>query len=385
MFGDGNPLREELGKALCCYERALFFAGIVPNDTPYNYISIENGSLPHNNDPNKDHDPYAFITSVYADAGEMLFGRLTDVTAKYFRLQDKLNNLASIIQEIVEIADRDYDSVEKSRRLLLKSNKDLISDTRSKGKSSKLQADQLLEAYKLNWVGLNNICRLFMDEITYLCQRVDQFQQLIDSAHQKLESKRAIQFGFFSFWIASLLALAAWRFPVEKEKPAAEKGSRSAAQSLSSELDKKLFDIENKISSHTLEHEKSIQAVLLNTRAELDKVTQQVASSSVEIHALKENDITRKLEDLTSKMDNIQGLANNIGTSIANNTAQLPAEVRAVHDKLFSLRGEIEELKISVERKNIPQVNINMPKQDQPSQKKSMGLLNIDASKGKDN
>jgi hypothetical protein len=41
--------------------------------------------------------------------------------------------------------------------------------------------EEVAEQFRLNWMGLNNICRLTMDEITYLSGRVDTLQSYLNT------------------------------------------------------------------------------------------------------------------------------------------------------------------------------------------------------------
>ena len=169
LFADGHPLRPDIGMAFSCYERAIFFETTAPpvleEDDEANE---ENGVAEAAKDGSQDFDPYLYITEVYADAGSKLYDRLADVTSSYFRVRKRLRAWG------VQLADRDPGLVDDSREALLQSFRALLQQIKAKNKLQKTSGWQRsLKEFRLDWKGLNNMCHLIMEEITFLNGRVD--------------------------------------------------------------------------------------------------------------------------------------------------------------------------------------------------------------------
>jgi len=157
MFADQPALREELGKAWSCYEKALFYASTLA-------VPVVASS----------DDSYSFITDLYLGAFYLLFMRLEHVLRLYNQLRTEMQSRG------ISIPDRDERLIYHSRSAIGDNFLKITVDIRADYKKN-LPLNRVAEKFRLNWTGLNNICRLTMEEITYLSGRVDALQSYVST------------------------------------------------------------------------------------------------------------------------------------------------------------------------------------------------------------
>lgn len=224
----GQTIAREHGRALSCHERSLFFATKLPRDfqiwgfpaldlnvsslepsarraltllerlslglvnianrlSKSNFVDLEEFNqqeaerqirlkealikqkeLPHNNLVLF----YSYIHSIYFQSYEILIDRLADVTEKYQPIRKKL-------QKKGIGGDRDIGAIIASKERVMRRHKDLLRsadplDTDAPNADGK----RSFEEYCRIWEGLEHICRLYMDEITYLGGRINDFNNI---------------------------------------------------------------------------------------------------------------------------------------------------------------------------------------------------------------
>lgn len=178
-------LRSEHGNALKCYERALFFSEIVNNndDDLYYFHAHEKEYI-------------KAINRIYSVAGIMLGRRYYSVCKKYEKLYDLLISAQMILPD---------------RGLIV-----MLESAGSVGiKFGKLAKDAVvletsetsLEEFKWVWLGLHNICHLFMDEITHLSERVDQLQSLVNVHKADFLTRRSLKYAIWGIGIGAIFSL----------------------------------------------------------------------------------------------------------------------------------------------------------------------------------
>lgn len=156
-----EKLRAECQKALCCHESSLFFSAIVTADDPASGV-IANAA----------NDPIRLITSIYDSAGGMLLTRLGDVTIKYLKRKESFFGKRGWL----ETADRNGSAIAASKTIVSARFKQLFSEILSENEEQKdFSIPELETRYQQSWGSLNEMCKLFMAEISYLSSRVDTF------------------------------------------------------------------------------------------------------------------------------------------------------------------------------------------------------------------
>ncbi len=174
-----NRLNAEYGKALNCNERALFYAEALPDGFP---LKIKDFGLGDSIKPDQTNtranvvEICANINNLYSLSGLMLYIRLGTAIATYAKLADQVSNTER--PERSKSMTLDSTNIIRSRFKALHDSIDI--DIR---KSSNIV--HLVNDCSSAWEGLNNMCRLFMDEITYLSVR-------IDDLNNRLETKESL-------------------------------------------------------------------------------------------------------------------------------------------------------------------------------------------------
>ena len=202
MFPDDDDvLYKEYGKALSCHERAMLFAA-----SPTILDEVRQRREPpdlRSTEANlHDLDRCDHITFLYGEAVELLASRLKAVADNYDTQCSAIEQLAQKLKTVPVIAaDRDQNSTDLSRKIIFSRLKKLGADINSRTRALKKQfeADPKLElneenkkCYKRDWLGLDNMCRLLMEEITYLRSRVDEFVKISISARSLARARKAI-------------------------------------------------------------------------------------------------------------------------------------------------------------------------------------------------
>lgn len=159
-------LTEQCSKAMCCHEKALFYGNGIKSDPIDEIIgqANDNGLI--------------FITLLYDSAHRILIERYVAVTKKYlFRKNGLIRNLTR-----VRVIDRNAQSVVASQQILSARFARLVSENKARvyGDVSADDADLFkcgdpFNLAKSDWTSLNAMCQLFMDEISHLSKRVDDF------------------------------------------------------------------------------------------------------------------------------------------------------------------------------------------------------------------
>ena len=202
---DTDPLRKDYGRALSCYERALLFASKRPEPSIFfSAPTPQAGQQDAGPDAaSSSLDQHGRITSIYDEAGRMLHDRLEETYVDYLKIESQGRALN------IKLADRDPVFIKDSRELVWDSFKELLSVARSRG-SAKPPRD--IDHYRSDWEGLNNICRLLMEEISFLRSRIDSFVN-IQTAIKRL------QWAWRAIGIAAVFSTLSWLLAFHREWP----------------------------------------------------------------------------------------------------------------------------------------------------------------------
>ena len=207
QFVDGHPLRPDIGLALSCYERALFFSTTVPPKTGKGKPWERNDD----DDIQDIIDPYLLITAIYARTASKLYLRLAHITPDY----SKRRKLLKLLR--FSLGDRDFKSILHSREILLNQFEDLAQSIEDKNKLQRTSGiSRPVDEFRLDWKGLNNLCNLFMHEIAYLNSRIDHCNTTLV----------AIFLASVGFIVSIALSLATLIYTVKHDRRAARRNSR---------------------------------------------------------------------------------------------------------------------------------------------------------------
>jgi hypothetical protein len=152
------------------------------------------------------------INDIYIAGIELLLERLNRVTTEYRNTLDDLQhfkinhiNVKIARRRKIKIADRDLKNVIKSRFIAMERFYNL-----HKFINISIVTGTFTEDFSKGWRTLREMGVVMMEEISYLSQRVDQFQQIIDN-------RTSIMWAVVTLAITGLIAFLSWRFPVTKD------------------------------------------------------------------------------------------------------------------------------------------------------------------------
>lgn len=387
-------LRVEHGKALSLYERALFYS-LSPDSGNSHSLGKKNQKPRKSNEPPSAYD---IITNIYVSSGEIVIRRLEKVTDNYLMVYGQADKLKLIIP------DRDEDAVEKSRETVFTKFSELVTFTETAAESYKNSLPRkVIPILRNNWLGLNNMCRLFMDEISFLSRRTDEINGLLHS-HDSLEkaketlaktdeslrkadetiklgndnillanetlksSKENIRWAIRATILATALAVASLFFSVynfvtrNSNPPGSEKTLNKILQKISE-------DGQIKKQTSEIDGEGKLNSSLISLKAELARIAGAI-----------ENLPKDEKFDPTALNGKISDIENRISKLEDRPSPPIPnaPDLSSLNKNTSEIKDAILELRNSINNKRI-----EIPKQDAPApvQKRSIGLLNIDASK----
>lgn len=368
MLSHGNLLRVEYGRALACNERSLFFGTASKPKTSLG------GQLGTQSTRKKSTGPFALINALYSDAGSTLLNRLEVVTEDYFVLEKELKNRGIII------ADRGEQFIQQSRAKVSQNFRDLETETdeiavRLASHSAKFRR----LAYCQNWVGLNNMCHLFMDEISYLSSRIDDFHNLIsahDSSKASVASLNAAHSAvkWAKITLVATVALALFSPLMSKlsnDVAEANKTNKMALDALEARVNS-LADIQNKM------NQKQEAGPQIHTVPDINIVAPEMPGKLVQSAEVLFQALTKHIELKSKDQDNggHDHDAKQLALSLASGN-------KPVVDKLEEVKTLIDSLRTSVLKKNFSPVIIHQAPPAPPSQEpaKRFGIFTIDIGK----
>ena len=169
-------LKSERGKALSCYERSLFFANSFPSERASSFVPITQQEYSAN------------ISLIYVVAWQILRDRLRRTIERYIELRNALKSET--------LADREVPALFKSGGAVGRSFDSIAQDVMEMGKLSVLPVNEMVA----NWKGLNNLCRLLMEEISHLSARVE-------SLNGTQKTVQSIRYGVWGIGIGAAFSL----------------------------------------------------------------------------------------------------------------------------------------------------------------------------------
>lgn len=310
----------------------------------------------------------------------MLFARLSEVTATYIALQ------AELLARHIKIADRSVPSIFSSRHQVASRFAILMSEMRARLTANFTGDDsQRISEHEADWTGLNNICRLLMDEITHQGERIDNFHALLNAANATDSTNKSfrqagenLQWAKWGILVSVVLSMAQLYFAWKGEKmDTAHQSSESppsikAAPAPTSDSEYRntnllLVDEVKKASSANARAMEGLveQITLLRTSITEKPLTPERLSQINELDSLKDTLIELR-HTLEVEMLKKSGDSHDLGA------------------RLETIRGSLADLKNAVDKIKLPSINVNVapapasPPQVLQQPKRAIGVINID-------
>ncbi len=177
-------LKSEHGKALKCYERALFFTNVECPDDGHLYKF-----------PPTERNYAEAINRLYSVAGILLGHR-------HYNIYEKYKALHKALDAVTIVPDREVSSIIDSAGWVGEKFGNLGSDA-----AELVCTAPPLAEIRWCWLGMDNICHLFMDEITHLVSRVDALQGRLNTRDSEFLTRRSLRYAVWGIGIGAGLSL----------------------------------------------------------------------------------------------------------------------------------------------------------------------------------
>ena len=337
-------LDDEYGKALSCQERAYFFSSSLPPISTSTTL----------NEP--DIDPRFIITTgVYREARDILLTRFEEVKNQYQKL---LNRTKPLRIFGIRAPDRNYNFTLQSKNIVNQRFSDLINSLDSTPSPRKGDADKYVEKYCAVWSGLNNIIVLFMEEISFLCKRIESLQSLVNTT---LGWGISLAIFFLGQFLSHAFQKHGTESPLINQTIVQQYPKNyltpSEIQNVAQELNNlsKEFSIAN---SKTTELYRSIADLNSNLQKPITINLSESNFSTI-------SDLTTKNNTLMStNFQKLETAINNINSSFSTNNAVLSTNLPHIVTGVGSITNSVNKVKSAIDDKKVTPIDINsIPKQ----------------------
>lgn len=370
MIAHSDILHKEYGRALACYERALLFGIYLPPDPPPK-INLSSEKEELKGEDYVGQRKFELITLHYDNSVHILLNRMKVVRNDYFTLYNEVKSRGIIT------ADRNKVSFDKNRRIVVRNLNRLIKETKLFAeKESFTKLSQRSSAHSRNWDGLNNMCRLLMDEITYISNRVNDLQGLIKADKSLQAAQKSFSVAHWALWVAVItLVVTTVLFFLDKYGEESEPiKSDAELHDVLSKVNDRLFDIGKAIDGYVAKQTPS--SSFSGLKNDLDERVQSIES---EIKIFKEGKALDRINDLEKDISTLSPDAKKLIEKVTGLETELAAirtalaKGESVAEKLTAIDKSIREATQIIKQKDMAPI-LEAPVQ--PSLQKA--IINIE-------
>jgi len=379
MFPDGTPLRGEYAKALACHERALLYADnadlvdkIVKRQEPPNLPSTSNPNI-------EELARCAHITFLYQEAAELLLERLDSVSILYASHSSTVEKLEKIRilrngklrKSPIKIGDRDQHVTGLSEDFVSSRFKSIIDMLRRRSElmeahflsnPSAIFDLRLRKCYERDWEGLNNICRLFMEEINYLRSRIDDFIKISISDAGLRRARLSIYIAVAALCLNLGVNLLKGSKPPEANQTHSDNIDKSDMRELEAVLEKintNVANIHKDIGSYAeneLQLSGSMSTVIV---AQLQQMNARLGNIKDSAQTLSQQE--QVITNLQSEIKTLDSMVSALTTGTNSRPPLItPADFNRVLDKLDEVKSSVISVADAVKKKEIPAAKVEV-------------------------